>query len=114
MSESRPSRGGGKRSYAADDGSDSDRSEESVPKPAASSRRTKRQRSTFTANEEGEEDNMDDEEEEDGTGRTTPYEAGQIMKVYVENFMCHRKFHIDLGRHLNFISGRNGSGNSTL
>eukprot|EP01032_Pedospumella_encystans_P018896 gene18896-21497_t len=114
MSESRPSRGGGKRSYAADDGSDSDRSEESVPKPAAASRRTKRQRSTFAANETEEGDNMDDEEDEDGTGRTTPYEAGQIMKVYVENFMCHRKFHIDLGRHLNFISGRNGSGKSAI
>lgn len=42
------------------------------------------------------------------------YEAGQIVRVYVENFMCHRKFHLDLGRQLNFITGRNGSGKSAV
>lgn len=51
---------------------------------------------------------------ERGTKRTTVYEAGQIMKVYVENFMCHRKFSFKLGRHLNFITGRNGSGKSAI
>jgi len=67
----------------------------------------------LATNEDDDEDNME-EDDDDETGRTTPYEAGQIMKVYVENFMCHRKFHIDLGRHLNFISGRNGSGINTF
>lgn len=37
-------------------------------------------------------------------------EAGQILSVYVENFMCHRKFELKFGRHLNFVTGRNGSG----
>jgi hypothetical protein len=37
-------------------------------------------------------------------------EAGQILLIYVENFMCHRKFSIDFGRNMNFICGQNGSG----
>jgi hypothetical protein len=36
--------------------------------------------------------------------------AGAIMRIYVENFMCHRKFDLPLGAGLNFITGRNGSG----
>lgn len=40
----------------------------------------------------------------------TNFEAGAIKKIDMENFMCHRRFSIDLGRNLNFISGKNGSG----
>ena len=39
-----------------------------------------------------------------------PAEAGIIKRVYVENFMCHRKLTIDLCRNVNFIHGQNGSG----
>jgi hypothetical protein len=39
-----------------------------------------------------------------------PAEAGIIMKIYVENFMCHRKMTVDLCRNVNFIYGQNGSG----
>jgi hypothetical protein len=42
--------------------------------------------------------------------KTTSIEAGQIRTIYVENFMCHRKFSINLGPGLNFIFGKNGSG----
>lgn len=41
-------------------------------------------------------------------------EAGQIREIYMENFMCHRIFKIKLGRHLNFIYGKNGSGEIKL
>lgn len=43
-----------------------------------------------------------------------PPEAGVIKKVYVENFMCHRKLTVDLCRNVNFIHGQNGSGKSAV
>lgn len=39
-----------------------------------------------------------------------PPEAGIIQRIYVENFMCHRKLTVDLCRNVNFIYGQNGSG----
>ena len=41
-------------------------------------------------------------------------EAGIILKVYVENFMCHRKLTIALCKNVNFIHGQNGSGKSAI
>jgi len=41
-------------------------------------------------------------------------EAGIIHRVYVENFMCHRKLTINLCRNVNFIHGQNGSGKSAI
>jgi chromosome segregation ATPase len=43
-----------------------------------------------------------------------PPEAGVIKKIDVENFMCHRKFTVDLNRNVNFITGQNGSGKSAI
>jgi len=43
-----------------------------------------------------------------------PAEAGIIHKVYVENFMCHRKLTISLSRNVNFVHGQNGSGKSAI
>ena len=43
-----------------------------------------------------------------------PPEAGVIQKIYVENFMCHRKLTVDLCRNVNFIYGQNGSGKSAI
>ena len=43
-----------------------------------------------------------------------PPEAGVISKIYVENFMCHRKLTVDLCRNVNFIHGQNGSGKSAI
>ena len=40
--------------------------------------------------------------------RGKPAEAGVIQKIYVENFMCHRKLTVDLCRNVNFIHGQNG------
>ena len=39
-----------------------------------------------------------------------PPEAGIIVKIYAENFMCHKKMTVDLCRNVNFIYGQNGSG----
>lgn len=46
--------------------------------------------------------------------RSDDCEAGHIQSIYVENFMCHRKFSIDLRPGLNFIVGKNGSGKSAV
>ncbi|KAL3906961.1 MAG: hypothetical protein SGILL_009066, partial [Bacillariaceae sp.] len=43
-----------------------------------------------------------------------PAEAGIIQKIYVENFMCHKKMSTDLCRNVNFIYGQNGSGKSAI
>jgi hypothetical protein len=43
-----------------------------------------------------------------------PPEAGVIRKIYMENFMCHRKLGVDLCRNVNFIHGQNGSGKSAV
>eukprot|EP00624_Nannochloropsis_granulata_P003815 evm.model.NODE_29330_length_32469_cov_23.021097.5 len=43
-----------------------------------------------------------------------PAEAGVIVKVYCENFMCHRKLSINLCSNVNFIHGQNGSGKSAI
>jgi hypothetical protein len=41
-------------------------------------------------------------------------ESGHIVRIYVENFMCHRKMTVDFGRHVNFVTGENGSGTETF
>ena len=66
------------------------------------------------------EDDEEEEAEEAPTFRRTinapgkPPEAGVILQVHVENFMCHRKFTVDLCRNVNFITGQNGSGKSAI
>ncbi|KAE8803398.1 structural maintenance of chromosomes protein 6a-like isoform x2 [Hordeum vulgare] len=40
--------------------------------------------------------------------------AGTISRIRLENFMCHSSLHIDLGEHVNFITGQNGSGKSAI
>lgn len=37
-----------------------------------------------------------------------------LTRIYCENFMCHQKLSIDLGPHVNFITGQNGSGKSAI
>jgi len=54
-----------------------------------------------------EEDIMEDDHEGE-------FEAGQVMKVYVKDFMNHRAFEVNLGRKLNFITGANGAGKSAI
>ena len=46
--------------------------------------------------------------------RTEDFEAGQILSVYMEDFMCHRKHTSTFGRHLTFLNGQNGSGKSAV
>lgn len=73
-------------------------------------------------NEEGEEgekqqyqnDHQNRKEEENEEEDNTTFEAGMILKVHMENFMCHSKFTITLGKMLNFITGSNGSGKSAV
>jgi hypothetical protein len=46
---------------------------------------------------EPEEYDSDDEEEND-EDEVKDFETGQIMKVFMQDFMCHKKFSIDFGR----------------
>ena len=115
MSSSRSARSLGKRSYADGANSGSDNSEESEGrKPAKLTKRQRNAKPVARSDDEAEEDHNMEEGSKDNDGepkaRTTKFEAGLILLVSVENFMCHRKFSVSLGRHLNFITGRNGSG----
>ncbi|XP_044418073.1 structural maintenance of chromosomes protein 6B isoform X2 [Triticum aestivum] len=40
--------------------------------------------------------------------------AGTISRIRLENFMCHSSLDIELGQHVNFITGQNGSGKSAI
>lgn len=42
------------------------------------------------------------------------FEAGAIVSVEVQDFMCHKKFSIQFGRLFNFVTGRNGAGDHFL
>lgn len=54
-------------------------------------------------------DEYDSEPENEGD-----CEIGQVVKIEVENFMNLRKFSMQFGHHMNFITGRNGSGKSAI
>lgn len=115
---SRTGRAASKRAYTQNSGSESEGSaEEAAFSPAKKARTQRRPRVVRrdSEDEEGSADGADgNEEDEDDDvldGRKIPFEAGIILSVSVENFMCHRKFTLNFGRHLNFITGRNGSGN---
>ena len=43
-----------------------------------------------------------------------PPETGTIHSISCTNFMCHKNFHVELNRHVNFICGNNGSGKSAI
>lgn len=40
--------------------------------------------------------------------------AGQVMRIELQNFMCHEHLEVELASNVTFISGRNGSGKSAL
>ncbi|XP_055886369.1 structural maintenance of chromosomes protein 6-like isoform X2 [Biomphalaria glabrata] len=40
--------------------------------------------------------------------------AGIIRRISIGNFMCHNRLDVNLGTHVNFIVGRNGSGKSAI
>jgi hypothetical protein len=58
--------------------------------------------------ERGEEDDNDYHRNDDKD--LSEFETGQIMKVYMQDFMSHVKLTVTFGRKINFISGANGSG----
>jgi len=62
-----------------------------------------------------ESDGESDADEDDlADMKDSDFEVGHIIKVEVENFMNHRHFTLNLHRHMNFITGRNGSGKSAI
>jgi hypothetical protein len=92
-----------------------------------SSPKQRRHLSSEAGSDNDESDNhnaADDNDNDDGNAPATPLrsinpagkppEAGIITRIYVENFMCHRKLTVDLCRNVNFIHGQNGSGKSAI
>eukprot|EP00041_Stephanoeca_diplocostata_P025653 m.677107 g.677107 ORF g.677107 m.677107 type:complete len:1104 (-) comp22793_c0_seq11:2588-5899(-) len=47
-----------------------------------------------------------------GTGSTQC--AGVLKSVFLERFMSHRHLHMELGKHVTFITGKNGTGKSAI
>uniref|UniRef100_A0A061S968 Structural maintenance of chromosomes protein 6-like n=1 Tax=Tetraselmis sp. GSL018 TaxID=582737 RepID=A0A061S968_9CHLO len=54
------------------------------------------------------------ESEQQPQNRTSGQRAGQLLKLRLQNFMCHENFEMDFSPHINFISGTNGSGKSAV
>jgi hypothetical protein len=54
----------------------------------------------------------DDYEGDEGEEDLSELETGQVIRVYVQDFMCHNKLTVEFGRHVNFVTGSNGSGNN--
>lgn len=51
---------------------------------------------------------------DDAGEKEQDFEAGGIIKVEVENFMCHRHMTVEFGKHVTFVTGQNGSGKSAI
>ncbi|GBG23953.1 Structural maintenance of chromosomes protein 6 [Hondaea fermentalgiana] len=65
----------------------------------------------------GADDSDDDEDDDEDDGRDEldkADECGKVKKIECTNFMCHRRLEVNLGRHINFITGQNGSGKSAI
>jgi hypothetical protein len=61
--------------------------------------------------DDDDEDEDGDDGDDDGEEDLSELETGQVMRVYVQDFMCHNKLTVEFGRHVNFVTGSNGSGN---
>ena len=94
--------------YAEQSDDDQSPQKKAVKKGRASSHAS----STASAISQADDDDRAEEEENHHVGddELTEFETGQILMVYCENFMCHHKLTIDFGRHVNFVTGSNGSG----
>jgi hypothetical protein len=69
----------------------------------------------YEEDEVEEKDHNDDENKDPSKViKRPPVEAGILLEIYAENFMCHRKLRVKLGRNVNFINGQNGSGKSAI
>ena len=104
-------------------GGDSDE-DESMGGSAAAADDDKPMRSADDDDDDEEEEEEDESSESDGEidsqiqaqdeRNKAEHDAGIITKIELRDFMCHAKFTISLGRNVNFITGRNGSGKSAI
>ena len=104
----------GKRKNYNEDSEDDEEEEqeEFSKKPLIKKNRTKINRTIDNSDEENEEpENIQQADEDVKDPKGYSYEAGHILRIYCQDFMNHRKFDIKLGHHMNFITGKNGSGN---
>ncbi len=79
---------------------------------SGSRRISTKRRSSSTLDITDAEDPDDDNQDDLALDEVVVREAGQILLIYVENFMCHRKLTVNSCHHVNFVTGQNGSGKS--
>lgn len=51
---------------------------------------------------------------QEASGSRVGSRTGTVARIRLENFMCHSSIQIELGDHVNFITGQNGSGKSAI
>lgn len=100
----------------SDDGNRPAKRRRSVRASQAAAEAAKRGEEARTGKEEAEESSDEDEEEDEdsGWGNKKFARAGILKNIYMENFMCHERYNVDLGPNINFINGPNGSGKSAV
>jgi chromosome segregation ATPase len=59
-------------------------------------------------------DDMDAYRKSIGKKATPSGNVGIIQRIYIENFMCHKRLTLNFGPNINFITGSNGSGKSAI
>jgi hypothetical protein len=67
------------------------------------SKSTKKAKKIYTSETDSEDEDDLDEDDIQEVNK----ETGRITKIYVENFMSHKKFELKFGKNLNFVTGKN-------
>ena len=120
MENRKSSRSTSKRTYTQDADSDEDAksqeaSDDNESEEEGTQRNTRQpKRSRINPDDLFEDEDSDREEENVRPRNDTGTYAGQLRRIYLENFMCHRKLTVDFNSSLTFVGGVNGSGKSAI
>ena len=97
-------RGQSSISYAESSGSEGESEDEAFVKKSAKAKKSSAKKARL-------EDETDEEMEEE---ENPDCESGRIKKIFLKDFMSHKKFTLDFGKNVNFVTGPNGSGKSAV
>ena len=94
----------------------SDEAQPPTKKRKIEASRKRKIQQVISDDEEDEEDDFQEQvmQEFPHQPETTSTDTMWIKSIYLENFMCHTQFHLDLNENINFIVGQNGSGKSSV
>eukprot|EP00835_Amoeboradix_gromovi_P000347 NODE_12_length_45166_cov_0.552511.p2 type:complete len:1104 gc:universal NODE_12_length_45166_cov_0.552511:30976-27665(-) len=73
---------------------------------------SKRKADFYESSDEVDVENIENVPQKDANPLST--DTMWIKSIYLENFMCHAHFQLDLNQNINFIVGQNGSGKSSV